>query len=537
MSAARAALTPLLLPLRPYAGRRVVVAVSGGADSVALLRALVEAGAQPVAAHFDHQLRPESGEDAMWVAQLCERLGVPCEAGGAPVAVVALKRGWTLEEAARRLRYDFLSRIARQRGIQGIVTAHTRNDQIETLVWQLLRGEIPLGMPPQRGFIERPWLGVSRPELLSALEFWGQDWREDSSNADTRFTRNWLRHEALPLLRGRFAGLDESLLRLCEHARQDDAALEAASHLTEHAPKRGQPLALLRRWLRRELAAAGLPFHASHLSILAQALHAGQTLHLDLPGGQQVSVTGGRLVLGEPDWAPPQFAYPPHWTLRRRQSGDTVRLPIGTRKLSDVLTDRKIPREHRDLLPILADGGAVQWVGTQPPVWAQGVRESLKLPPDPDHHFMGLALQQAHAAAAAWEVPIGAVVVCEGQVIAAAANRSQQAGDMTRHAELDAVRAACQVVGPYLTDCTLYVTLEPCPMCLGAMLEARLGRVVYGAANPRAGALGGVLDVLSRSWGHSLAVTGNVRAQEAAKLLRGSFAQWRGEKRLNAKDV
>ena len=98
---------------------------------------------------------------------------------------------------------------------------------------------------------------------------------------------------------------------------------------------------------------------------------------------------------------------------------------------------------------------------------------------------------------------------------------------MTRHAELDAIRAACQVAGPYLNDCTLYVTLEPCPMCLGAMLEARLGRVVYGASNPRAGALGGVSDLLSQSWGHSLEVSGGVRASEATKLLRQTFASWR----------
>lgn len=532
------ALSLLLLPLRVYAGQRVVVGVSGGADSVALLRALLEVGAKPVAAHFDHQLRPDSAADAAWVRGLCERLGVPCEVGGAPVAQVAQKRGWTLEEAARRLRYDFLSRAARGRGIQGILTAHTHNDQAETALWQLLRGELPQGMPAVRGPVQRPWLAVRRSELLLALAHWGQDWREDSSNADLSFTRNWLRCEVLPLLRSRFPGLDDSLVRLSGHLQQDHQALDTFSRFNAHAPLTGQPQALLRRWIRRKLHAAGLDFHAGHLDTLAQGLHAGQTVHLTLPAGQAVSVTGGRLVLdaaGSAPYAPPDFVYPHTWQLRHRAAGDRIRLSGGQRKLSDVLGDLKVPRGQRDKLWLLVDGEAdngnvqaVQWVGTQPPVWALGVREALGVPPDPDHTFMGLALQEAHAAAQAQEVPVGAVVVHEGQVVARAANTSRAAGDMTRHAELEAIRAACTVLGPYLTGCTLYVTLEPCPMCLGAMLEARIARVVYGAANPRAGALGGVSDLLAHTWGHPLQVTPGVRAQEAARLLRRSFAQFRG---------
>ncbi len=99
---------------------------------------------------------------------------------------------------------------------------------------------------------------------------------------------------------------------------------------------------------------------------------------------------------------------------------------------------------------------------------------------------------------------------------------------MTRHAELDALRLAAGVVGPYLTECTLVVTLEPCPMCLGAALEARVGRVVYAASNPKAGALGGVADLLGHHWGHRPEVRGGVRAAEAARLLRRMFAATRG---------
>ena len=95
---------------------------------------------------------------------------------------------------------------------------------------------------------------------------------------------------------------------------------------------------------------------------------------------------------------------------------------------------------------------------------------------------------------------------------------------MTRHAELAALREAAATLGtPYLTACTLVVTLEPCPMCLGAALEARVGRIVYGAPNPKAGALGGVSDLLAWHWGHRPEVTGGLRGGEAARLLRQSF--------------
>ena len=99
---------------------------------------------------------------------------------------------------------------------------------------------------------------------------------------------------------------------------------------------------------------------------------------------------------------------------------------------------------------------------------------------------------------------------------------------MTRHAELAALREAAAGLGtPYLSDCTLVVTLEPCPMCLGAALEARIGHIVYGAANPKAGALGGVSDLLADHWGWQPTVQGGVRAGEAARLLREVFGEVR----------
>ena len=233
--------------------------------------------------------------------------------------------------------------------------------------------------------------------------------------------------------------------------------------------------------------------------LLASALASGVTHHLTLPAGQAVSVIGGpfpRLELPRP--APPRpapvpdFTFPPDWTLRHRLGGDRIRLGGGERKVSDVLSDLRLPRAERDGVWLLAAPGGVQWLGTQPPIWALGARaqvgpaagpEQPRSGAEADHHFMGEALALAGAAAQRGEVPVGALVVCGGAVVvASAANRSRELGDMTRHAELDALRQAARVVGPYLSGCTLYVTLEPCPMCLGAAIEARLGRLVYGAS-------------------------------------------------------
>ena len=141
------------------------------------------------------------------------------------------------------------------------------------------------------------------------------------------------------------------------------------------------------------------------------------------------------------------------------------------------------------------------------------------------------ALALARQSAAADEVPVGAVVTdSQGEIIGRGRNTSREHGDMTRHAELAALREASATHGAYLQSCTLVVTLEPCPMCLGAALEARTGRIVYGASNPKAGALGGVTDLLKHHWGHTPDIQGGYRAREAAKLLKHSFQKFRDEK-------
>ena len=525
-------------PLLPYRGVGVLAAVSGGADSVALLRALHAAGADVTAAHFDHGLRPESRQDAEFVAGLAASLGVPFRSERADVDRVAAARGWNVEDAARRLRYSFLTRAAKAAGLSRILTAHTRRDVAETVMWQLLRGEATLnGIPARRGHVERPWLAVSRADIESYLLALGQPWREDASNADTRYTRNWIRAEVLPLLGRRVENpdaLETALARMARFQAQDDEALTAAAQtISAHAPLRGLPRAVLRRYVRLHLKNQSL--HAGQIDAAANALHSGQTLHLTLPGNRPLTVSGGRLALTSLPTPRPDFELPGGWELRHRQPGDRMQLSGGTRKLSDVLTDLHVPRDDRERVWLLARGAAVQWVGLTPAVWAVGAQalagqERQPGDPETDESAMKAALLLARQAAERGEVPVGAVVVCGGHIIAGAANASRAAHDMTRHAELDALRAAAAALagqGGYLSACTLVVTLEPCPMCLGAALEARIGRIVYGAPNPRAGALGGVSDLLSHHWGHVPQVTGGVLASASARLLRQSFQQFR----------
>ena len=142
-----------------------------------------------------------------------------------------------------------------------------------------------------------------------------------------------------------------------------------------------------------------------------------------------------------------------------------------------------------------------------------------------DVRWMMYALELAQCAAAEGEVPVGAVVVKDGVMIGAGWNRPIAAHDPTAHAEIQALRAAARQVGNYrLLDTTLYVTLEPCAMCSGAMVHARVGRVVYGAADPRTGAAGSVFNLLQApQLNHQAEVCGGVLAEECGALLRKFF--------------
>jgi tRNA(adenine34) deaminase len=157
---------------------------------------------------------------------------------------------------------------------------------------------------------------------------------------------------------------------------------------------------------------------------------------------------------------------------------------------------------------------------------------TVDLTNETDIHWMRLALEQAEAAAALGEVPVGAVAVFEGRVIGAGFNRKESDQDPTAHAEMIALRQAAEVRENWrLIDVTLYCTLEPCPMCAGAMIQGRLSRLVYGAPDTRFGADGSVVQVLREPrFNHQVAITSGVMAGEAGALLQTFFQRLRAER-------
>ena len=144
--------------------------------------------------------------------------------------------------------------------------------------------------------------------------------------------------------------------------------------------------------------------------------------------------------------------------------------------------------------------------------------------------YMRKALELAEEAAAAGEVPVGCVIAGpDGTVIGRGRNRREETGDATAHAEVEAIRQACAVLGDWrLSGCTLYVTLEPCPMCTGAVINARIPTVVYGAREALSGSCGSVIDLFSEAYGHRPAVFPGVLREECAALLRDFFREKRG---------
>ena len=148
-----------------------------------------------------------------------------------------------------------------------------------------------------------------------------------------------------------------------------------------------------------------------------------------------------------------------------------------------------------------------------------------------DHELMGAALAEAEKAAALGEVPVGAVVARRGEIVAAAHNTRETERNAVHHAELLAIDRACKALGGWrLWECELFVTLEPCPMCAGAILNSRIRRVVYGAADPKAGCCGSVTDLFALPFNHHPAVEGGLRAEEASALMAEFFARLRAQR-------
>lgn len=301
-------------------GSRVLVGISGGSDSVALafvLRELSEHGGFSVVAlaHVNHHLRPTAARDEDFCRALAVRLGLQIRVEYVDVQSYAASQRLSIEDAARRLRYECLRRAATDVGANRVAVGHTRDDQAETFLLKLIRGAGMAGLAgiyPQRGEIIRPLLDVSRSELRDYLTSIGQTWVEDETNADLKNPRNRVRHLVLPEL-NRAAGADTStaIARAAGLAREDgqwldDLAEGRMGTLIRETPTGleidaaaldEEPPPVQRRIMLRALrmVAIGHEIGLDHVES-ALGVAAGLTGGADLPGGR-VELRRGKLVL------------------------------------------------------------------------------------------------------------------------------------------------------------------------------------------------------------------------------------------------
>lgn len=406
-------------------GETVVVAVSGGPDSLALLHALLRLRG-PLdltlrVAHFDHRMRAGSERDASWVRRHAERLGLPVALG---LARGDRPAGRSPEEWAREGRLAFLAETARGLGAR-VATGHTADDQAETVLMRLLAGAGLRGLggiPPVRGPFVRPLIDVRRADTEAVCRALRLRPRRDPTNADPRFRRNAVRRDLLPLLAGRFnRRIVETLARMADVLRDEDAYLDdlAAKRRAEiGAPgdARGEripvgPFAELPPALQRRLIRLAAPLDAEATERVRMLALSGTTGDAaDLPGPLNARLEYGFLVLGgtAPSLAaPPQPAAldvpgvtdlpswgfrvtawlestpPAAWPDGRRAcvlDADRIRLPLAVRppragdrfrplgmgrakKLGDFFTDEKVSRGERPRTPVAVDAvGTVAWV-------------------------------------------------------------------------------------------------------------------------------------------------------------------------------
>jgi len=394
---------------------RPLALASGGPDSVALLRALVELGSEPVVLHVDHGLRgEESRRDAGFVRELCYGLGLQVEARG-----VHLGEG-NVQDEARRERYRLANEVADERGLSAILTGHTADDVAETVLMNLARGAGLRGMsgiPPVRGRVARPLIQHSRRDVLRYLEFLGQSYRTDSTNLTGKYARNRVRLEVLPILEDLYPGAAGNMARGAELLREDLEVLEglAAAVVRRRGAEvvikldelRAMPRALQRYAVRQaysSLVSGVRPLDSAAVeSVLALVRKKEGTRTLHLPGGVTAAARlgeelalyhEGKLFSGVPDlrigvtefedWAirmsevsvfdlqdaaRPEVAYLDAlrgpYRVRMAREGDVIRsLGLGGQKtVFRAMMDRKVPGDVRRRRPVVVDRhDRVAWI-------------------------------------------------------------------------------------------------------------------------------------------------------------------------------
>jgi len=313
----------------PPEGGIVLVGYSGGADSTALLHILTRLQNDLMirvhAAHLHHGIRPEADEDVAVCQSVCQQLGVPLHVERVDVPRMAAEQGLTLEEAGRQARYAFFERLADELGAVAIATAHTRDDQIETILINLLRGTGPRGlqgMPYQRGRIIRPLLDVTREQTHAYCREQNLPTCFDRTNIDPRQLRYRVRTELLPVLYALSPTFDRHLLRLAQIIENEEAWWDAQIRellkerdtltLPIDFVRRLHPAVqrrLLREWLRPHVGTVHLP----SFEILEGIRHAaiwGRPSSWQLSDTVRLVITGAQLQIRLAEPTPAEYEYP-----------------------------------------------------------------------------------------------------------------------------------------------------------------------------------------------------------------------------------
>ena len=391
-------LNKLLSCIRRYEmlvpGDQVICAVSGGADSMALLWAMYllkeKLQIQLSAAHFNHGLRAEeSDRDEAFVRDFCSGYGIAFYSERAQVT--AGEKG--LEAAAREARYNFLQSLPGK-----IATAHTADDNAETVLMHMVRGTGLKGLggiTPVRGKLIRPMLTVTRQEVLHFLKEYSISYVTDSSNETDDFLRNRLRHHVMPLLKQENPKLAENMSAMAMQLRQDEQALEALAGEGSFSVSslRTMVPAVQNRALAAFLKENGVKEpERSHIELVRSLVQSDNPSAMaQLPGGITIRRCYDSLAVQQPaeTWLPVELPVPgcvecngyritanptetPHkqtdhvtvcpvgtMCLRPRQTGDAIRLSGGTKSLKKLFIDRKIPAGQRESIPVLADDAGV----------------------------------------------------------------------------------------------------------------------------------------------------------------------------------
>jgi tRNA(Ile)-lysidine synthase len=357
------------------AGDRVVVAVSGGPDSMALLHALWELRdrlkVSLEVAGVDHGLRPEAAVELATVRARAEDRGLPFAALAVDVQA-ARRRSGGLQDAARRVRLEALERFAAARGARRVALGHQADDQAETVLFRIVRGTGLAGLagiPYQRGPFVRPLLDVRRSEILRYLRRRSIPFAADPSNADPRFARARVRHRLLPALAEENPRIVPALLALADAARRGAAAPPDVVPELVPGLARGAAAAVRRLRVRGGTGAVdvagGKRVEVSYGEVRVHerdAPQGGAPAPVTIAGPGDYGWPGGRLEIriDDPE-VPPEQAFDADrlcWPLvaRARRPGDRMRPRggRGSRKLSDLMIDAKLPRRARDALPVVA---------------------------------------------------------------------------------------------------------------------------------------------------------------------------------------